>query len=138
MQKSGAQTVESPTPIPKRKILVVDDERLVADSLVQILNLMGYDASCAYSGNEAVQRASGTVFDFLISDVVMEGLSGIDCAVEICKLIPACKVLLVSGNNRTSDLLKEAEERGHTFEILAKPIHPTIILDRLKAMTLPN
>jgi len=133
-----AKAVESPIPVPKRKILVVDDERLVADSLVQILNLMGYDASCAYSGNEAVQRASDTSFDFLISDVVMEGLTGIDSAIEICKLIPACKVLLVSGNNRTTDLLKEAQDKGHTFEILAKPIHPTLILDRLKAMSLPN
>ena len=130
--------MESSIPVPKCKILVVDDERLVADSLVQILNMMGYDASCAYSGSEAVQRASATAFDFLISDVVMDGLSGIDSAIEICKLMPACRVLLVSGNNRTADLLKEAEERGHTFEILAKPIHPSIILDRLKAMTLPN
>ncbi|HMH14711.1 MAG TPA: hypothetical protein VK578_16555 [Edaphobacter sp.] len=48
------------------------------------------------------------------------------------------KVLLVSGNEKTADLLKDAHERGHDFDILAKPVHPTVIIDRLKAMSVLN
>ena len=74
----------------------------------------------------------------LISDVVMDGMNGIESAIEICKILPNCKVLLVSGNNRTADLLKDALEQGHNFDILAKPVHPTVIIDRLKSMSVVN
>lgn len=120
-------------PIPKRKILVVDDEPLIADSLVQILNGMGYDAFSAYSGTDAVKRAADGAFDVLITDVVMDEMNGIDSAIEIRKLLPACQVLLVSGNNRTADLIKDAGEHGHNFDLLAKPVHPRVILQMLKA-----
>jgi CheY-like chemotaxis protein len=126
------------TPKPKRKILVVDDERLIADTLAQILNMMGYDAVSVYSGTEAIERAATTPFDMLISDVMMPGMNGIESAIAICKRTPDCKVLLISGNSRTSEVLKEAEGRGHMFDILAKPIHPSIILNCLKATWLPK
>lgn len=95
----------------KLSVLVVDDEELVADSLVQILKTFGFNASSGYSGSEAIDRAATAAFDVLISDVVMDGVNGIDSAIEICKILPNCKVLLVSGNNRTTDLLKDALER---------------------------
>jgi hypothetical protein len=40
----------------------------------------------------------------------------------------------MSGNNSTSDLLKEAQKKGHAFDVLAKPVHPSVILDRLKTL----
>jgi hypothetical protein len=65
----------------------------------------------------------------------MDGMTGIEAAIEICKLLPNCKVLLMSGNILTGDMLKEAHEQGHDFDILAKPVHPTVTIDRLKAMS---
>jgi CheY-like chemotaxis protein len=117
------------------RILVVDDEELVANSLVQILNLSGFDASSLYSGSEAIDRANIAAFDVLITEVVMPEMTGIDAAIEIQKVLPNCKVLLVSGNTRTDDLLRDAQERGNDFEILAKPVHPSVIIDRLTAMS---
>jgi DNA-binding response OmpR family regulator len=122
----------------KLNILVVDDEHLIADSLVQILNMAGFNAVPLYSGSDAVEQATQKPCDVLISDVVMDGMTGIDAAIEIRKLLPGCKVLLVSGNNRTADMLKDAHERGHDFDILAKPVHPSEIIDRLKAMSVLN
>lgn len=83
-------------------------------------------------------RAASAPFDVLISDVVMEGMSGIEAAIEIRKLLPNCKVLLMSGNNRTFDMLEYAHEREHDFDILAKPFHPTVIIDMLNAMSVLN
>ena len=57
---------------------------------------------------------------------------------EICKFLPNCKVLLLSGNIGTSDMLKAAHDLGHVFDILAKPVHPLVIIDRLKAMSVEN
>ena len=119
----------------KLSVLVVDDEELVADSLVQILNMFGFDASSGYSGSQAIDRANTAAFDVLITDVVMGEMTGIDAAIEIRKVLPNCKVLLVSGNTRTSDMLENAHERGHDFDILAKPVHPSLILGKLNAMS---
>jgi CheY-like chemotaxis protein len=76
--------------------------------------------------------------DVLISGVVMDEMTGIDAAIEIRNVLPQCRVLLVSGNNRTAELLKDAHERGHDFDILAKPVHPSVIIDRLNAMSVVN
>jgi DNA-binding NtrC family response regulator len=119
-------------------ILVVDDEQLVADSLVQILNMFGFNACSLYSGSHAVDRAATAAFDVLITDVVMAGMTGIDAAIEVCKILPNCRVLLVSGNARTTTMLQDAHERGQAFDILAKPVHPLVIIDNLKAMNIVN
>jgi DNA-binding NarL/FixJ family response regulator len=100
--------------------------------------MFGFNASSGYSGFQAIDRAVTAPFDVLISEVVMDGLTGIDSAIEIRKVLPNCKVLLVSGDNQTSDMLRDAHERGHDFEILAKPVHPSVIIDRLKAMSVVN
>ena len=61
-------------------------------------------------------------------------LSGIDLAIQLATLLEKRKVLLMSGNNSTSHLLKEAQKKGHGFDVLAKPVHPSVILDRLKTL----
>jgi CheY-like chemotaxis protein len=122
----------------KLRILVVDDEEIVADSLVNVLNLFGFEASSLYSGSQAIDRANIASFDVLITEVVMREMTGIDAAIEIQKVLPNCKVLLVSGYVWTDDLLKDARERGRDFDILAKPVHPSVIIDRLKAMSVLN
>ena len=120
----------------KCRVLVVDDEPLLADTLVQILNLFGYKASVAYNPTQALEfvRTHGP-YEVVISDVVMRGhMSGIDLAIRLKSVLPTCKVLLMSGNNSTADLIKAAEQQGHTIEVLAKPVHPNDVLDRLKEM----
>jgi DNA-binding NtrC family response regulator len=125
----------------KLDILVVDDEPLIADSLADILKIVGHEASSLYSASDAIKRATEKPFDVLITDVVMgatsgDATSGIDAAIAIRKILPTCKVLLVSGNERTFEMLKDARERGHEFEILAKPVHPSEIIKRLKTMSI--
>ena len=54
----------------------------------------------------------------------MPDMNGIEAAIHIRGFLPACKVLLFSGQAATADLLENARARGHEFEILAKPVHP--------------
>lgn len=119
-------------------VLVVDDQKIVADSLAWILNLVGFKACSAYSGSEAINHAVVNPVDILVSDVSMEGMSGIEAAIEIRKLLPSCKVLLVSGNFSNSDMLNASHERVPDFGILAKPVHPSVIIKCLKAMSASN
>jgi hypothetical protein len=46
--------------------------------------------------------------------------------------MPNCKILLFSGQATTADLLEKARLEGHEFEILAKPVHPTDLLAKLR------
>ncbi|HXC95295.1 MAG TPA: response regulator [Edaphobacter sp.] len=112
-------------------VLVVDDERVIADTLSIILGKSGFTTMTAYDGTEALMLASAVTPDLLISDVVMPGMSGIDLAIAVTKLIPACKVLLFSGQAATIDLLADARENGHEFTTLTKPVHPTDMLRRV-------
>jgi CheY-like chemotaxis protein len=66
----------------KRKVLIVDDERVIADTLAIILNQHGYEASAAYSGNEAVEKARAVQPDLIISDVIMQDMNGIEAAIH--------------------------------------------------------
>lgn len=116
----------------KPKILVVDDERVIADTLVIILNRNGFEATAAYSGESAVEMAQATRPEMIISDVIMNDMNGIDAAIQIRAMLPKCKILLFSGQAATADLLEKARVQGHEFEILAKPVHPQDLLMRLR------
>ncbi len=120
----------------KLKVLVIDDDNLVADTLVMVLNVSGYDAVAAYSGEHALELAGKSAYDHLVTDVMMEPMNGIQVSIAMGAICPECKVLLMSGNPRTANLLAEAVRDGYTFEILAKPVHPTAILDRLRGQSL--
>jgi CheY-like chemotaxis protein len=117
----------------KPKILVVDDERVIADTLVIILNRNGFEAAAAYSGETAVELAQSMQPQMIISDVIMNDMNGIDAAIQIRNLLPKCKILLFSGQAATADLLEKARTQGHEFEILAKPVHPQDLLMHLRS-----
>jgi CheY-like chemotaxis protein len=114
------------------KVLVVDDERVIADTLAMILNQSGFQAQAIYSGEGAVELASTFEPDMLISDVIMADLNGIDAAIRIRELLPKIKILLFSGQAATADLLDNARKHGYEFEILAKPVHPQDLLNKLR------
>lgn len=115
------------------KVLVVDDERVIADTLAMILNQSGFEARAVYTGEKAVESASTFAPDMLITDVIMADLNGIDAAIMIRALLPSIKILLFSGQAATADLLEKARAKGYEFEILAKPVHPQDLLTRLQS-----
>ncbi|AXC15027.1 Chemotaxis regulator - transmits chemoreceptor signals to flagelllar motor components CheY [Acidisarcina polymorpha] len=114
-----------------RRVLVVDDEPIIATTLATILRMNGFFATAFTDPVKALASALVDTPDLLISDIVMPGLSGIDLAIQIKALCPKCKVLLFSGQARTVNFLYDAERLGENFHILPKPVHP---IDLLKAI----
>jgi CheY-like chemotaxis protein len=112
-------------------VLIVDDEKVIADTLSIILSKSGFDTYAAYDGPSALALALRVAPQLLISDVVMPGMSGIDLAISLSGALPQCKVLLFSGQAATVDLLEEARNSGHNFTTLTKPVHPTDLLKRI-------
>ena len=118
--------------LSRTKVLVVDDEQVIANTLTIILNTSGFEARAVYSGEAAVQSLGSFQPDVLICDVVMGGMSGIDAAITFRSQRPSCKILLFSGQAATADLLQVARAQGHDFEIMTKPIHPLDLLAKLR------
>ena len=114
-------------------ILVVDDERIIADTLGLILKGRGFDATVTYSGEDALKIAEILRPDVLLSDVVLAGMNGIELALSTLQSWPSCKVILFSGDVATTKLLNDAEVQGYHFEVLAKPVQPQDLLDCLVA-----
>jgi CheY-like chemotaxis protein len=123
----------------KPVVLVVDDERVIADTLSIILRKSGFSTLTAYDGSSALQLAIERRPDLLISDVMMPGMTGIELAISLTQSVPECKILLFSGQAATVDLLETARAAGHNFTTLTKPVHPTDMLRRIsECLTIPT
>ncbi len=112
------------------RLLVVDDEPLVADTLAMILARAGYQVLRAYDARTALEIASVQAPDLLISDVAMPEMNGVELAMGIVAMVPKCKVVLFSGHATSADLLR-ACDAGHEFQLLAKPVHPSQVLGQV-------
>jgi DNA-binding NtrC family response regulator len=112
-------------------VLIVDDERIIADTLAMILSKSGYRVRTAYGGEVAFKLACEARPDLLLTDVAMPGMTGIELAIGVKETIPSCKILLFSGHASTMDALAEARDLGYDFNLLTKPVHPSDMLRRV-------
>jgi len=110
-----------------RRVFVVDDEPVIADTLQAILKQWGFEAFCFTDPMMALKAAALTPPQVLLTDVIMPKLNGVEFAILFKALCPECQILLMSGHNLADGLLQEAENRGHAFRILAKPFQPDVL-----------
>lgn len=113
------------------RVLVVDDESSIADTLTEILSRSGYSAVAAYDADTALESALLAPPEMLITDVVLPGMNGIDLAIRMKRIFPDCRIILFSGQASTTDLLVAANRDGHHFTLLNKPVHPADLLSRV-------
>jgi DNA-binding response OmpR family regulator len=111
-----------------RIILIVDDERALADTLCAILIHAGYQAFAAYNSAEAQAVLASTRVDLLISDVMMPGMNGFDLAVFTSANYPETAILRLSGNAATQEIVAKGGAEHNHFTLLAKPIAPRQML----------
>ncbi len=117
----------------KPTVLVVDDERTIADTLATIISRNGYHAFPAYDGDSALKVAKSHTPDILITDIVMPGMDGIELSSQIHNSIPGCKIVLFSGQANT--LSQKHFANCGAFLLLAKPMNPRDFLDVLAELT---
>ncbi|HEY1896776.1 MAG TPA: response regulator [Terracidiphilus sp.] len=119
------------------RILIVDDEEIIADSLANILKDKGFAATAAYNGEQALELAATVEPDVLLSDVVMPGISGVELALSLIRRLPSCRVVLYSSIAVVTNLLKAPGAANYPFTLLAKPIHPDDLIAHLTALVEP-
>ena len=121
-------------PAEAKRVLVVDDEHLIADTLARILNLSGFVAHAVYSGEAALEVLPALCPDIVLTDVRMPGRNGIETGILIRSRCPQTRVVLFSGQAGVGTMTHTAKNDGHGFELWPKPIHPKELLKRLREL----
>ncbi|KAA6461837.1 response regulator [Acidobacteria bacterium AB60] len=121
---------------PKCRVLVIDDERLIADTLTEILTLHGLDATPLYSGESALEWIESYRPDIVLSDISMHRVDGIQAAERIRSLHPECRVILFSASAQNAANRRKIRDLG--FEYLERPLHPKDLLARVMGSFAPT
>jgi CheY-like chemotaxis protein len=116
------------------KVLVVDDDRKVAETLAAILGHCGCQVTIAENGVEGLRSCQRSTPNVLITDVDMPLMNGLELAACVSKLCPSCNIILCSGSAVTDTLVPCPEARNGSLPLLCKPVNPYLLV----AMVLGN
>jgi len=114
------------------RILIVDDEHLIASSLATVLRTHGFEAISVYSGYSALETAFAWLPDVVISDIFTPGLNGVDAVLSMARRLPKAKFLLFSGHLPSHDSVSRTHEQGLRFVFFQKPIPPQSVVEYLR------
>ncbi|MDJ0853513.1 MAG: sigma-54 dependent transcriptional regulator [Myxococcota bacterium] len=104
------------------RILVIDDDDGLRDSLQLLLSAEGYEVAGAEDGEAALRQVERAPFDVILCDLRMPGLDGMELLPELVRRLPTTPILMMSAYG-TDELALEAIHRG-AYDYLAKPFQP--------------
>jgi len=114
------------------RILLIDDDPDVAESLAEFLELEGHAVEIALTGHAGIEAAARGHHDQIIIDVGLPDLTGVECSRSIRDVHPEARILLVSGHS-AAHLDGSGIDTG-TIEVLTKPFDLDNLLERLRAV----
>ena len=118
-----------------QRVLVVDDDRLVADTLALVFGKSGFQARAVYSADEALACAREFNPHLLLSDVTMPGRDGLTLLTDITREQPACRIIMLTGfYSNLKDVREHASKLARPVGILTKPCQPAELLREAAAL----
>jgi len=114
------------------RVLIVDDDVDHAESLADVIELRGHTAEMAASGEEAIDCFRKTNFDFVLLDVKLPGINGVDTFLELKKIRPTAQVMMMTGFS-VEHLVAQAINGG-ALGVLHKPFAATKVLELLSTV----
>jgi CheY-like chemotaxis protein len=112
-----------------QRVLVVDDDRLVADTLALIFGTNGFEAKAVYSAEQALICARAFSPDLLLCDVTMPGRDGLALVDDVSQELPSCRILVLTGYySNLKNVRERANKLQHRVGILTKPCQPSELL----------
>lgn len=115
-----------------KKILIVDDEKNMRDSLSQYLDGEGYKTVCASSGNEALKILTTTIFHAILLDLKMPGLDGLECIKIIRSKGDKTPILMMSAHGDIHDAVAAMKLGANDYVV--KPFDPQELIIRLTSI----
>lgn len=113
----------------EEKILVVDDDRAVLDSINDILTVRDYSVDLAISGEEALNKIKQTRYDLVLTDLMMKGISGLDLLKEIKNISPETVVIVITGHAAIETAIEAIKLGAHDY--VPKPFNDEEIVLRI-------
>ena len=118
-----------------QRILVVDDDHLVADTLALIFVKNGFEAKTAYSADEALETARFFSPNLLLCDVTMPGRDGLALVSDITRELPSCRIIVLTGfYSNIKNVREQSSKLPFPVGILTKPCPPTDLLREAASM----
>jgi CheY-like chemotaxis protein len=119
----------------KHKILVVDDEHAVADTLCLIFKKRGFDCRAAYTGLDAIASIDEFCPELLLCDISMPGMNGLEVVSTVTRKCPECRVLLLTGHYTNLGFAHAwAISHSAPSRIMTKPVPPAQLLEAAGAL----
>lgn len=112
------------------KVLIVDDDTTGVETLSNVLEIKGYRADAAYGGMEALEKIGRTNFDFVLLDLKLPDINGVETFRKIKKVKDGLKVVIMTAYS-LPHLIQEARKEG-ALAILTKPLNIDELLSLLK------
>jgi two-component system, NtrC family, response regulator HydG len=113
-----------------QKLLIVEDDPSVRNTMVTVLELEGYQPDAVASTREAIERLSAEPYTIVISDIYLDERTGIDVLHAARKQNPLCAVILMTGRGSMETVM--AATAGGAFEYLAKPFEMAQMIDTIR------
>lgn len=118
-----------------QRILVVDDDRLVADTLALIFVKNGFEARAAYSADQALETARTFHPNLLLCDVTMPGRDGLALVYDITHEFPSCRIIVLTGfYSNLKSVREQSNKLARPVGIFTKPCQPTELLREAASM----
>lgn len=119
----------------KQRVLVVDDDRLVADTLALIFQKNGFEALASYSGEDALAGLHRFSPDLMLCDITMPGMDGLTLVQQVATKVPACRIIVLTGfYSNVAPVYEQFEKLSRPVGILMKPCQPAELLDKAKTL----
>ncbi|HEY4379592.1 MAG TPA: response regulator [Acidobacteriaceae bacterium] len=117
------------------RVLIVDDEAVIADTLGLIFSKHGFDAKVVYSAEDALQCAREFTPHLLLCDINMPGRSGWDLMSDFSQEFPDCRVLILTGyHSNHARVSEQSLKHRHPVRMLTKPCTPIDVLREVGQM----
>jgi CheY-like chemotaxis protein len=114
----------------RHKVLVVDDDHLVADTLRMVFLVNGFESEACYSAAEGFRIAKSFAPELLLCDITMPGEDGIQLATKVSRELPRCKLIMLTAYLSKSDSQQlEILHRKRPLKVLKKPCPPELLLE---------
>ena len=110
----------------RNRVLIVDDQPGMAETLADILEDEGCEVILATNGAQALQQAAKHRIDMVLMDVIMPGMSGVDALRALRQVNPQTPVVMMTGY-KVEHLMKEAMREG-SLAVLQKPVDPGVLV----------
>lgn len=111
-------------------VLIVDDDVILGDLLRESFTMSGYTGKAVHNGEEALELMNSEKFDFLITDVVMPGMSGFVLTAQVKENHPGTEVIMMTGFSQ-EDSYQKALAAGAT-DFIVKPFTIAELLARVE------